>query len=70
MAELAIPFSARFVTPADCLLDMLETVTTKRDFSVWSRDYLDHKHLLSLNDDRNLVRLGASRWCELDREAV
>lgn len=70
MAKTAIPFSARNVTPADCLLDMLETVTTKRQFRVWADDLITFKHLLSAHDHRNLAHLGGARWCELDREAA
>lgn len=70
MAATAIPFSARNVTPADCLLDMLETTTTLRDFCVWTRDFCNSSHLLSFRDLQNLARLGITHRGKLCREKV
>lgn len=70
MSAKALPLFMSNVTPADCLLDMLETVTTKREFRVWADDLITFKHLLSAHDHRNLAHLGGARWCELDREAA
>lgn len=69
MAATAIPFVVSNVTPADLLLEMLETVTTLRDFSVWARDYLDHTNLLPVDDQHNLTRIAVGHRAAI-REAV
>jgi hypothetical protein len=70
MASTALPFVVGNANPADRLLEMLESVDTKRNWMVWCRDFLDFQHMLSTRDQRSLVSLATARRSELCREAA
>lgn len=70
MRNDALPLFMSNVTPADCLLDMLESIDAKRDFNVWCSDFSAHSGLLSGRDKGNLARLAIDKRRELYRETV
>lgn len=61
MATAPIHLAIPAVTTLEFLTSMLATCRTEADMMIWRQDYLDHRHLLTGDEQMELIVLASAR---------